>query len=214
VGDIYSKVACPSCGLHIEYPADTEVISFPCPECSKTVSILPHKPTTSDMEKQFLEELRLTNPEKLSVNAVIQAAVNVLSDEANMGVVNQSLKRPLRIGWMQIGVLDSHTTEICEAYAFNQWDENFEPIRDSLPYDGGCPRHPGCRSVIIPVNLEDAVPEKISFGDWLCQFNKQELEQAFGKLDYLRWQKSELSDAQLVQKKQQKLMDLYKQLFI
>ena len=131
-----------------------------------------------------------------------------------MGAINQSLKKPLRIGWMQISVLDSQTTEICEAYAFNQWNENFEPIGDALPYDGGCPRHSDCRSVIIPVNLDEPVPEKGSFEDWLCQFSKEEKENALGRLDYLRWQKGELSGAQLIQNKQQKLMDLYKQLFI
>ena len=38
------------------------------------------------------------------------------------------------------------------AYSGQQWDLNGNPINgSSLPYDGGCPRHYNCRSVIVPL---------------------------------------------------------------
>lgn len=52
----------------------------------------------------------------------------------------------------QISTLDNRTTEICIAYSDATWDtKTLEPIGHDLPFDGGPPRHFGCRSGIIPV---------------------------------------------------------------
>lgn len=55
-------------------------------------------------------------------------------------------------GMQQLSTLDSHTSQICIAYSGAQWDLDGNPINgNSLPFDGGCPRHPNCRSVIVPI---------------------------------------------------------------
>jgi hypothetical protein len=55
-------------------------------------------------------------------------------------------------GMQQLSTLDSHTSQICIAYSGAQWDLDGNPINGTtLPFDGGCPRHPNCRSVIVPI---------------------------------------------------------------
>ena len=55
-------------------------------------------------------------------------------------------------GYEQLSTLDGHTTDICIAYSGAQWDLDFKPINGTtLPFNGGCPRHWGCRSIIVPI---------------------------------------------------------------
>lgn len=55
-------------------------------------------------------------------------------------------------GMEQLSTLDSHTSDVCIAYSGAQWDLDENPIGETtLPFDGGCPRHPNCRSVIVPI---------------------------------------------------------------
>lgn len=57
-------------------------------------------------------------------------------------------------GIRQVSTLDSNTTEICIAYDGQEWDLDGEPMGDTeLDYDGGVPRHWGCRSVEVPVTV-------------------------------------------------------------
>jgi len=50
--------------------------------------------------------------------------------------------------------MDSHVSEICLAYSGAEWDLAGEPINgNTLPFNGGTPRHWGCRSVITPITL-------------------------------------------------------------
>jgi hypothetical protein len=51
----------------------------------------------------------------------------------------------------QISTLDGNTTDICIAYSDMEWTLDGDPIDDALPFDGGPPRHWGCRSVLVPV---------------------------------------------------------------
>ncbi len=39
MSDNYSKVTCPNCGVNIEYPADYQLASIPCPRCSEIVPL-------------------------------------------------------------------------------------------------------------------------------------------------------------------------------
>jgi hypothetical protein len=55
-------------------------------------------------------------------------------------------------GIRQVSTLDSHTTEICIAYDGAEFDLEGEPLEGTdLPYNGGVPRHWGCRSVEVPI---------------------------------------------------------------
>jgi len=57
-------------------------------------------------------------------------------------------------GIEQISTLDGHTTPVCIAYSGAQFDLDGNPMNGTtLPYEGGTPRHWGCRSVEVPVTL-------------------------------------------------------------
>ena len=55
-------------------------------------------------------------------------------------------------GKQQVSTLDGRTTDICIGYAGASWDLQNKPINGTkLPYNGGVPRHWGCRSTEIPI---------------------------------------------------------------
>lgn len=55
-------------------------------------------------------------------------------------------------GVQQQSTLDSRTTTTCIAYDDQSWDLDGEPINGSkLPFNGGPPRHWGCRSILVPI---------------------------------------------------------------
>lgn len=55
-------------------------------------------------------------------------------------------------GTQQVSTLDSHTSDICIAYDGASYDLDGNPLEGTeLPWDGGVPRHWGCRSVEVPI---------------------------------------------------------------
>lgn len=72
----------------------------------------------------------------------------------------------------QISVLDGRTSPICIACAGKCWRvPGYKPIGHAIAYNGGCPRHPNCRSVIIPVIREErggGPAEDVSFDAFLA----------------------------------------------
>jgi hypothetical protein len=55
-------------------------------------------------------------------------------------------------GVRQISVMDGHATPTCVAYSGGEWDLNGNPINGTtLPFNGGPPRHWGCRSVLTSI---------------------------------------------------------------
>lgn len=59
-------------------------------------------------------------------------------------------------GIQQISVLDGRTSRTCISYAGKVWEvPGYKPVGHSLPYNGGVPRHPNCRSTEIPVIREE-----------------------------------------------------------
>ncbi|AOZ48835.1 hypothetical protein [Chromobacterium vaccinii] len=70
-------------------------------------------------------------------------------------------------GLVQVSVMDSRTTAICRRYNGATWDLDGAPILgNQLPFDGGTPRHWGCRSIILPL-VNGVMPSDITFEDWL-----------------------------------------------
>lgn len=52
----------------------------------------------------------------------------------------------------QISTLDGRTTQICMAYSGKVWRlPSYRPFNHSLAFQGGPPRHWGCRSTLVPV---------------------------------------------------------------
>jgi hypothetical protein len=55
-------------------------------------------------------------------------------------------------GVRHLSVLDGHTSKVCIAYSGASWDLDGNPINGTtLPFNGGPPRHWGCRSVLVPL---------------------------------------------------------------
>jgi len=90
-----------------------------------------------------------------SAARLVQSSVQTVTNTArrttfaaNTGVVE---------GLQQISTLDGKTSDICIAYSGATFDMNYEPTGDTtLPYNGGCPRHWGCRSVEVPILKSNA----------------------------------------------------------
>ena len=74
-------------------------------------------------------------------------------------------------GIQQISVLDGRTSHVCISYAGRVWSlPGYKPVGHVMPYNGGVPRHPNCRSTEIPViraELGGAPAEDVSFDDFL-----------------------------------------------
>lgn len=105
-------------------------------------------------------------------------------------------------GIRQVSTLDSHTTDICMAYDGAEFDLEGNPINGTtLPYESGCPRHWGCRSVEVPITKsfkelgidekeptqgtrasEDGqVPASMTFEDFLDTHTKDEQDEMLGE---------------------------------
>lgn len=99
------------------------------------------------------------NASTLTHDAVMQ-----ISNDARMATYkeNSDIVKGLR----QLSTLDSRTSSVCVAYSGAQWDLDGKPINGTtLPFNSGCPRHPNCRSVLVPITktykeLGIDIPEK------------------------------------------------------
>jgi hypothetical protein len=82
--------------------------------------------------------------------ALVHTSIQQISNDARMATFQENAD--ILEGMEQVSTLDSHTTAVCMAYSGQQWNLDGNPINGSeLPYNGGCPRHYNCRSVIVPL---------------------------------------------------------------
>lgn len=103
-------------------------------------------------------------------------------------------------GVRQLSTLDSHTTEICIAYAGKEWDLEGNPIRGTkLPFNGGPPRHWNCRSVLTPItktfrelgiDIDEPLrgvrasaegPTRMTMKQWIDSRTVEQLDEQLGK---------------------------------
>jgi len=122
----------------------------------------------------------------------------------------------------QLSTLDNRTSDICIAYSGQVWDVNtLQPIPEmggSLPYNGGPPRHFNCRSRLRPVtksfrelgldkdefppstraSMDGAVPEDISFSDWLKTKPDSFADDLLGPARARLWRNGDINLTQLV----------------
>lgn len=90
-------------------------------------------------------EVARRNASTLTHDAIMQ-----ISNDARLATyqANSGILRGLR----QLSTLDSRTSAICVAYSGATWNMDRKPIEGTrLPFGAGCPRHPNCRSVIVPL---------------------------------------------------------------
>lgn len=123
---------------------------------------------------------------KRNATTLVHTAVQETAAEARMRMYKEN--SDVVMGMQQISTLDSHTTPTCIAYSGACWDLDQNPIRgNDLPYNGGVPRHWGCRSTEIPLtkswkdlgvdideippstraSMDGQVSAAMTFTDWL-----------------------------------------------
>lgn len=113
--------------------------------------------------------------------------------------------KSLRMGWQQISVLDSRTTEVCRAYANRIWDLNFKPIGHNLPFEGGPPRHIYCRSSIIPILLDDNPAKDLTLAKWLRSKADAELAALLGPRKLALWRSGVITEQELIRQEDRQL---------
>lgn len=137
---------------------------------------------------------------KRNARSLIHASIQQVANDARLETFRKNAD--VIKGVRQLSTLDSHTTDICIAYSGSEWDLNGDPINETrLPFNGGPPRHWGCRSILTPitktfkelgVNIEEPtggeraatggpVDRKITMKQWLDSRTEEQLDEQLGK---------------------------------
>lgn len=135
-------------------------------------------------ERNLIEKLRgnggLQGVSKRWGRSIIRTAT--ASTTAN--VVRKAYERNNSVyqGIQQVSVFDGRTSDTCVAYAGKVWSlPDYKPVGHNLPYNGGVPRHPNCRSREIPVLLDEPPADDLSFDNFLKTLDKNEQDDLLGK---------------------------------
>jgi hypothetical protein len=120
-----------------------------------------------------------------NAEALVRSSVASVSNASRRAVYDAN--SDVLDGVQQLSTLDGRTTPICVAYSGATWDLDGNPIRGTtLPFNGGPPRHFGCRSTLLPLvkafdelgldlklpaavrsSMDGQVAGDLSFADWL-----------------------------------------------
>lgn len=147
-------------------------------------------------------EAAVIKPAKTALDTITRTAAADVADEARRAVVEESKEAAaIRYGWQQISILDARTSAICWAYAFKAWDSEYQPLGHSLPFLGGVPRHPHCRSSIILIVLDENQIAEQTFRQWATAAGRDKLERLFGAEKVRLWLDGHLSDNDLIRTK-------------
>lgn len=136
-------------------------------------------------------------PKRRALETVIRTGVEATSQEV-INSVGAEVPKSVRVGWQQISVLDARTTTICRAYAFKVWDRDYKPVGHNLPFNGGVPRHPNCRSRIVMFMMEDGPTKELTFKEWVDSLKPEQQKQIFGAERLRLWRNGKLSDQNLI----------------
>jgi SPP1 gp7 family putative phage head morphogenesis protein len=151
-----------------------------------------------------------------NASTLVHDTVMRITNDAKMAVYRQN--SDVVKGVEQLSTLDSKTSDICIAYSGAKWDLDGEPIGGTtLPFDGGPPRHPNCRSVLVPVlipwkelgvNVEPPkgtrasdlgpVPADMSFDAFLKRHDKEYQDELLGKGKADLWRSGKISLRDLI----------------
>lgn len=157
---------------------------------------------------------------KRNAQALVHSAIQSVANAARRETFEQN--SDVIKGIRQVSTLDGHTTTICIAYSGAEWDlQTKKPIgRTTLPYNGGVPRHWGCRSVEVPItrtfrelgldipelvlppmqraSVDGPVPVTMTFGHFLRKKGADFQNEVLGKGRAELWRKGKISLAQLL----------------
>lgn len=151
-----------------------------------------------------------------NARSLVHASIQEVANEARMETfrANEDVIEAVE----QLSTLDGNTTDVCIAYAGMQWTLDEEPIGDALPFDGGPPRHWGCRSVLVPVtktfkelgidapepkegtraSADGPVKAGSSFDDFLSRRTEEEQDEQLGKGRAQMWRDGKITLPQLL----------------
>lgn len=143
-----------------ELAKDTLIMGAPSAEWWKRQS--------GDFQFRFVNEMRMglaqgeTNAQlvkrarsveqisKRNAEALVRTSAQTVAAEARRATYKEN--DDVIKGIQQVSTLDGRTTDICIAHSGASWDLEGNPINGTtLPYNGGIPRHWGCRSTEIPI---------------------------------------------------------------
>lgn len=144
-----------------------------------------------------IESAPLVTVSKRAAETVIRTAVTQIQSEITLGL-SEKLPASVDYGWQQISILDGRTTQICRAYAFKLWTKDYKPIGHKLPFNGGVPRHPNCRSRIVLYLFDDGPTKELTFREWMDTLNAKQRDQIFGRERIAAWQAGKITDADLI----------------
>lgn len=157
---------------------------------------------------------------KANARSLVHTSIMEVANEARMATFKEN--DDIIEGVRQVSTLDSHTTDICMAYDGAEFDLDGNGINGTtLEYNGGCPRHWGCRSVEVPITKtfkelginapepkggtrasEDGqVPAKTTFGDFLAGMTEAEQNDLLGEGRADLWRDGKITLPQLLDQK-------------
>jgi hypothetical protein len=151
--------------------------------------------------------------------ALVHTSVMQVSADARLATykANSDIIKGVR----QLSVMDSRTSAVCVAYSGAEWDLDGNPINGTtLPFNGGPPRHWGCRSVLTSITktfkelgikglpeLPDTgerasdlgpIDRKTTFDQFLKMHDKEYQDEMLGKGRAQLWRDGKLSLSQLL----------------
>lgn len=154
---------------------------------------------------------------KTNARALVQASVQAVAADARRETFRKN--SDVITGIRQLSTLDGHTTDICIAYSGAEYTLDGEPINGTkLPYNGGVPRHWGCRSVEVPItktfkdlgidmpepapstraSSEGQISAKTTFEQWLSRRTKEQQDEQLGPGRAELWRKGVITLQQLL----------------
>ena len=104
---------------------------------------------------------RVAGSEKLGIPGIFEGArqnafalvhTSVMQVASDARLATYRANSDIIKGVRQLSTMDGHTTPTCVAYSGAEWDLDGNPINGTtLPFNGGPPRHWGCRSILTSI---------------------------------------------------------------
>lgn len=149
-----------------------------------------------------------------NAQSLVHSSVSAVANEARLQSYRDN--DDVVSGLRQLSTLDGKTSEICAAYADQEWDLEGNPINGTtLPFEGGPPRHWNCRSVLVPIvdtkaalgfDIEtgpraaegEQVAEQLTFSDWLSRRTPEQQDEQLGAGRAQLWRDGKITLPQLL----------------
>lgn len=142
---------------------------------------------------------------RANARSLVHTSIQEVANESRMETFRQN--DDIIEAVEQLSTLDGNTTDICIAYSGMQWTLDEEPIGDALPFDGGPPRHWGCRSVLVPVTksfkelgIDIAEPKELgmTFEEFLSRRTEAQQDEQLGAGRAQMWRDGTITLPQLL----------------